>query len=47
MAHLATRYRQHAFGTPPDPFQLLRPIDRRQLSSEHMTGRLQELMKRE
>ena len=40
MAHLAARYRQAAFGEAPDPSHLLRPTDRRLLSSEHMAGQL-------
>jgi hypothetical protein len=39
-AHLAARYREAASGTPADPALLLRPTDRRLLSSEHMAEQL-------
>jgi hypothetical protein len=38
--HLAARYREAACGTPADPALLLRPTDRRLLSSEHMAEQL-------
>ncbi len=39
-AHLAARYREHVGGTPADPAHMLKPVDRRRMSSVAMAEQL-------